>query len=275
MKRTTRLLISAVAGVLAVVLALGYGDSVRAEAQRAQRAALEAYGDEVATVCVAARDIEPGEMVDETNVVTEEWVASLLPDDALTSLDDVVGTEATSRIPARAVLTPLYFERDDEAIAVPKGKVAVSVAVDEQRAVGGAISPGDSVDVYVSSNGIADLLCRATVIDASNRLESQTDSAITWVTLAIDPETVTEVLAATAKGTVSLALPGAEVDDADLGAGEVAREGEKTEGAVAEEGEDAPTEPTEDASGETEGEAIAEEGGSSEPQGVTDAGGAP
>lgn len=209
MKRTSRLLLSVGTGLMAAALAWGYGSLVRAEAEQAQREVLAAYGSDLVVACVASRDIEPGEVLDEANVQEEEWVASLLPKDAATSLEDVVGERATSSIPARAVLNPVYFEQDDRAIEVPEGMVAVSVPSDEERSVGGAVSPGDQVDVYVSNAGVADLLCRAQVIDTSARAEETESSSIAWVTLAVEPERVAEVLAATAKGTISLVLPGA------------------------------------------------------------------
>ena len=79
MKRSVRLAISVVTGIAAAVVALAYASSVRQEAQAAQQEALARYGGELVAVCVASRDIEPGDMIDEGNVVVEEWVTSLLP----------------------------------------------------------------------------------------------------------------------------------------------------------------------------------------------------
>ncbi len=206
MKRTTRLAASAAAGILAASLSLLYGFSVRAEADQARAEVLAAYGGDLVEVCVATRDIAPGEVLDESSVRTEEWVASLAPEDAARDVAEVAGERTTSSIPARAVICPVYFQDRGGAIEVPRGKVAVSVPSDEERSVGGAIAPGDEVDVYVSEGGIADRLCSAAVIATSD--DDDEGTAITWVTLAVDPDRVSEVLAATAKGTVSLTLPG-------------------------------------------------------------------
>ena len=223
MKRTSRLLLSVGTGLMAAALAWGYGSLVRAEAEQAQREVLAAYGGDLVVACVASRDIEPGEVLDEANVQEEEWVASLLPKDAATSLEEVVGERATTSIPTRAVLNPVYFEQDERAIEVPEGMVAVSVPSDEERSVGGAVTPGDAVDVYVSNAGVADLLCRAQVIDTSARAEKTENSSIAWVTLAVEPERVAEVLAATAKGTISLVLPGTLDEGEEAEAEEAAR----------------------------------------------------
>ena len=42
-------------------------------------------------------------------------------------------------------------------------------------------------------------------------------AAVTWVTLAVSPDRVSEVLAATAVGSVSLTLPGASLEAQDGG----------------------------------------------------------
>ena len=105
-----------------------------------RRETLESYGGDLVAVCVATRDIEPGDTLDEGNVAVEEWVASLLPPDAVTSLADVAGKVATSRIPQRAVLCPAYVEARAGDLEVPDGCVAVSVASDAEHAVGGALA---------------------------------------------------------------------------------------------------------------------------------------
>ena len=102
MKRRTRIALSVISGVAAAIAALLYASSVQAEAQKAQQDALARYGGEVVSVCVATRDIEPGDVVDESCIAMEEWLASLLPSSAVTSMDDVLGKTATSRIPNRA-----------------------------------------------------------------------------------------------------------------------------------------------------------------------------
>jgi pilus_cpaB: Flp pilus assembly protein CpaB len=90
---------------------------------------------------------------------------------------------------------------------VPKGKVAVSVAVDAEHSVGGATGVGSYVDVYVQKDGVTDRLCGARVIDTSEDAGATREGKIEWVTLAADPEDVKELLGASGKGTVSLTIP--------------------------------------------------------------------
>ena len=213
MRRRTRIAISVLSGVAAAVIALLYVTAIRDEAAREQRKTMERYGGDVVSVCVATRDIEPGEVLDEGNVALEEWVSGLLPEGAMTSVRDAVGKTATSRIPKRAVLNPAYLERKESSTKVPRGRVAVSVASDAEHAVGGALERGEVVDVYVSGDALADRLVQAQVIDTSALADN--GGELKWVTLAVSPERVREVLAAASRGTITLVKPGAA--DAERG----------------------------------------------------------
>lgn len=208
MKHGKRLIASVASGLLAAALSLWYGASLQAGAEQERQEMLAAYGGDLVSVCVASRDIDAGETIDEGCVRVEEWVAGMLPSGALTSVDDAIGKQATSAIPEQAVLCPLYFEARSGSLDIPEGRVAVSVGVDAAHAVGGSIEPGTSVDVYVSANGVADRLCGAHVIDTSAQGQGAASGDLSWVTLAVEPDRVTEVLAATAKGTIALAAPG-------------------------------------------------------------------
>lgn len=201
------MVLSVASGVAAAVIALVYASSVRADAERAREDALARYGGDLVSVCVATREIDPGETLDERNVAVEEWVAGLVPSGALTSLKDATGKTATSRIPKRAVLSSAYYQRDESSIEVPRGMVAVSVASDAEHAVGGALARGDEVDVYVSKDGVADRLTQAQVIDTSALAENGGD--VTWVTLGVDRGKVGELLAARERGSITLVIPGA------------------------------------------------------------------
>ena len=218
MRRGVRFALSAISGVLVLVLVSWYGSSIRAEAERERQDLLAAYGGDVVTVCVASHDIAAGELLDEGDVRLEDWVAGLLPAGAATSIEDVVGKRVSSSVPERAVLCPVYFQERTGGLEVPEGAVAVSVAVDPAHAVGGSVAPGDAVDVYLSGAGLADRICRATVIDTSAEQTGGASGDLSWVTLAVEPDRVSELLAAVAQGTVSLVAPGSGVDES-LGTG--------------------------------------------------------
>ncbi len=216
MKRKTRIIASVLLGLAAAVLTCWYTMSVRNEVQEAQREVMASYGGDVVRVCVATRDIEPGEAIDESNVSVEDWVSSLLPSGAYTSVSDIAGTTAYSRIPKRAVLSPAYFEVSASGLDVPAGMVAVSVASDAEHALGGTLERGDTVDIYISKDAITDRLVTAQVLDTS-ALQAG-GGEITWVTLAVEPERVCELLSAASKALVTLAVSNGSAEDAANGA---------------------------------------------------------
>ena len=76
MNKSKRIAISLVAGVLAALLCMVYGSSIRSQAEQVQAETLAKYGGDRVEVCVAARDIDVGETLDETNVITQDWLTS-------------------------------------------------------------------------------------------------------------------------------------------------------------------------------------------------------
>lgn len=184
--------------------------SVQGQADAARAEALARYGGEQVEVCVAARDIAAGERVDLSSVETKLWVADLLPEDALRSNGDAIGKVATSSILKGEVVSAKRFESARDALDVPAGKAAVSVPAKAVQAVGGAVRPGMSVDVYsagdTTTTEIAEsVLVLATSVGDSGSLVSS-DSG--WITLAVAPEKVQEIIAAANKTSLHFVIPG-------------------------------------------------------------------
>lgn len=170
MNRSRRLAISAFAGLAAALVCFMAISAAHRDAERAEQEMLAQYGGELTSVCVASREIEPGEKIDEGNVVVTEWVSALLPEGAITGLSSVLGRPATAQIPAHAPLAEAYFEQREGAVDIPRGMVAVSVASDPEHAVGGMLTRGQTVDVYTLGDALADKLTSARVIDSSTWL---------------------------------------------------------------------------------------------------------
>ena len=209
-----RLMIIAVAcGVACAVCVLMFMANVQGQADAARAEALARYGGEQVEACVALRDIAAGERVDAGAVTTKLWIADLLPADAFSSSGDVVGKTATSAIFAGEVVTSRRFEARRGALEVPAGKAAISVPAKAVQAVGGAIVPGMVVDVYASGDASTSAIARGVaVLDTSLASGSGSLSDMSWVTLAVDPEKVQELVAATTRTELYIVLPGDEVD---------------------------------------------------------------
>lgn len=200
---------SVACGIACALCVFAYVSGVRGEAERARADVLSRYGGEQIEVCVAARDIAPGEAIDAAAIELRLWVADLLPADAATDLDDVVGMQPTSSILKGEVVSLRRFESSGAAIDVPEGLVAVSVPAEDVRAVGGAIAPGVRVDVYATGGTSTALIGRDVLVVATSA-SSATDSAradVTWATLAVDPSSVQELVSAAQNMDLYFALP--------------------------------------------------------------------
>ena len=209
-------------GVLCAACVLAYLTSVRGEADAARAEALARYGGEQVEVCVARRDVAAGEKLDASAVETKLWVADLLPADAVRAAGDVVGRMATSSILAGEVLSTRRFGEASTSIDVPAGFAALSVPAKTVQAVGGALAPGSRADLYASGDTATAAVARDVLVLATSAggADGAAAADVTWVTVAVKPESVQEVIAASRKAELYFALPAA-----GEGAGLDAREG--------------------------------------------------
>lgn len=202
-------------GVACALCVAAYLASVQGKVDAERAEALARYGGEQVEVCVATRDIAAGERIDLSAVETKLWVADLLPDGALQSSTDAVGKVATTSILKGEVISEKRFESSRGTLDVPAGKEAVSVPAKAVQAVGGAIRPGMSVDVYSAGDTSTAAIARGVVVLDTSVGDggSLVSSDAGWITLAVDPETVQEIIAASNKTTLYFVVPGQGVAD--------------------------------------------------------------
>lgn len=205
-----RLIAGIAAGVVAFILMLTYVASIRAEENSARQDALARYGGEQVEVCVASRDILPGETIDGSNTATASWLVNLLPADAITDYSEIEGAKVSSTILENEPIASARLEGQTETLDVPDGLCAVSVPAKEANAVGGALGMGSVVDVYAHTDSGFKLLGTDLLVLATSNSSTETASSkgLEWVTLAVTPESVQELLTASYGGSLYFALPG-------------------------------------------------------------------
>lgn len=185
--------------------------AVRSEVDEARAEALARYGGDQIEVCVAKRDLAAGDVVDEGSVTTKLWVADLLPDQAVTDPSHIVGQRLGSAIYKGEVICARRTEARQSTLDVPMGKAAISVPAQAVQAVGGSIEPGMTVDVYATGpSTTAPLVQGALVLASSARSEDASASMGEWITLAVVPERVQEVVAAAQNLELYFVLPAAD-----------------------------------------------------------------
>lgn len=215
MKRRFRFVLAGAFALLSVMLCVLYGQQVRSEAERMRAEALERYGGEVVTLVVAAEGLEAGDVVSKQNTVEKDWVSDLAPSEAVLSQDSVMGAEVTVPVAAGVPLTALNFRDDEGSLEVPSGCVALSLPVTEKTALPASAGVGTLLVAYeVRDEGTRIVAARLEILRATGG-EQGTVGSRAAITVAVSPNEVAAVLAASAEGTLRLALPADDV--ADLG----------------------------------------------------------
>ena len=197
-------------GVLAALCVFAYTATIKSEASMARAAAIQQYGGERVPVLVATKTIPIGGTVDESNATVQEWLVDFLPQgQAAQSHEQLEGLVAQSEI---RVSEPILLERVGDGssrITVPDGLAAASVASDDVLAVGGAIRAGSVVDVYVeAASGEITMIGERILVLETSTPDDAGDKQISWVTLAVTPSSVSELISASARGTIHFVLPG-------------------------------------------------------------------
>ncbi len=209
-KQRKQALVAGACGIIAALCVFAYTATIQSEASMARASAIRSYGGERVEVLVANRTIPIGGTIDESNTSVQEWLVDFLPQgQAAQSYEELQGLVAQTEI---RVNEPVLLERVGDGssrITVPDGLAAASVASDDVLAVGGAIRAGSVVDVYVeASSGEITMLGKHILVLETSTLEDSKEKQISWVTLAVKPSSVSDLIAAASKGTIHFVLPG-------------------------------------------------------------------
>lgn len=212
-KQRKQALVAGACGIIAALCVFAYTATIQSEASMARASAIRSYGGERAEVLVANKTIPIGGTIDESNTSVQEWLVDFLPQgQAAQSYEELQGLVAQTEI---RVNEPVLLERVGDGssrITVPDGLAAASVASDDVLAVGGAIRAGSVVDVYVeASSGEITMLGEHILVLETSTLEDSKEKQISWVTLAVKPSSVSDLIAAASKGTIHFVLPGNSV----------------------------------------------------------------
>lgn len=201
-----RVVFALACAALAVMLCLSYADTVRAEAQQQRDEALARYGGELTSLVVARKALEPGDVVESSDIYEREWVAELAPQGACTSVDDVLGKEITVPVAENTPLSELSFRERTELGEIPEGHVALCVAITDKLGISRAVAVGTKLMCYVVDAQGSELIAQdVSVLAAPGEQAPQTSGA--QLTLSIPFDRVSAVLSASAAGTLRIVIP--------------------------------------------------------------------
>lgn len=213
MRRGKALAAGIACGAICAACVLFYLQDVSGQAEADRAEALSRYGGEQVEVCVAKRDVAAGETLDASAVEMRLWIADLLPEEVVRESSEVVGKRVSSSILKGEALSLKRFGESDAAVDVPSGFVAVSVPARDVQAVGGAISPGSEVDVYATGQSSTKRIAREVLVLATSAASvGQKGSAesVSWVTLAVEPRSVQEIVTVAQTAELYFTLPSGE-----------------------------------------------------------------
>ncbi|WP_167285368.1 Flp pilus assembly protein CpaB [Marilutibacter alkalisoli] len=192
-------------GIIAALLSVSYIQERVAEATAAVQV-------EVAEtqVVVSRRNLDIGDTISESDMVTRNMPVDFVPADAVTTenyvgfIDRMVRSPIKQGTPLSAsALVPAY---DKFSHVIVPGKVGYTLSVNENNSISGMIAPGDRVDILLTYSGDKDfgggkksnqgdkvvpLLENITVLATGTRIgdvpEGMGDSAFSSVTLELAP----------------------------------------------------------------------------------------
>ncbi|MDR2586666.1 MAG: Flp pilus assembly protein CpaB [Coriobacteriales bacterium] len=216
-----RLILALLCGLVAAAAMALYATGVRAEATQAREEALASYGGEQVEVYSAVRDIAVGETLTSENVSPRLWLSDLLPAGALCDRDEVLGQTVTVALMENEPVIAAKLGALKTPVSVPDGLCAVSIPSEDVLAVGGAIQAGSFVTVYAVNATTVEMIAEEVLIlETSNGTQVASGEAsglfggsgsrpqLSWVTLAVEPDTAQELIAASRSGDLHLVLPG-------------------------------------------------------------------
>lgn len=208
MKGGASKVVAVACGVGCAVCVALYTQGVSQQAAQDRAEALERFGGEQVSVCVAKSDLVAGRPISGSDVEVRPWVVSLLPDDPVFEVAEAAGMIPASTILAGEVVSHRRFDAAEDALSVPDGLVALSVPAKDVQVVGGAVAAGNRVDVYATGASSTQLIGQQVPVLSTSVDAGESDGGLSWITLALAPDRVQEVVAAAQTAQLYFALPG-------------------------------------------------------------------
>ncbi len=218
-----RIIFASACAVLAALLGLSYADAVKAEAQQERNEAIARYGGDVVSVAVANRQLKAGDVIQEGDVTSRDWVLDLVPEGAITSTDDLVGKKLSAPVAKNGVLTDACFQKSGQTMAVPDGLVGISIPVSDKLGISADTAQGTKLVAYEVGKGGSEQIGDSVVLLSSLAQTAEGENPES-ISLAVKGADVDRILSASAAGTLSFVLPANGANAKDLGSTKVSKD---------------------------------------------------
>ncbi len=188
---------------------------------------------EMGQIVLARQDLRYGERIEADALVEAPWPVFALPEDAFTSIEDLVSDPDRPRVALRAMdaREPIFPAKvsapgADAGIGakLTRGMRAFTIQVNVTTGVSGFLRPGDFVDVFWTgrtANGeitrLIDSQLRLVAVDQSADMDRRNAVAVARnVTVEATPQQVAALAQAQSTGRLSLALVGLDDDSSEF-----------------------------------------------------------
>ena len=213
MRTKLSLSLGIICALISGVLFYTYTQNIQNSMQEERAETLSQYGGEQVEVCIATRPLAAGEKMTADLMQKHTWLVDLLPKDVIQNPEEVIGQTLASPILEGEPISKQRFSAEKQELSVPENSVALSLPAQDVRSVGGALTEGMKVDVYAtgkseSSRILNDALVLATSLGSAKEESSQ----LNWITLAVDPERVEEIVEASHRLELCFVLPNPDLE---------------------------------------------------------------
>lgn len=202
-----RVVIAVLCAVVAAVSLMFYTQHIHSQSISARDEALKDYGSDTTQIVVASRDIAPGELLNDSNLIYATWVVDLLPRDVVRDIGEISGKTSAGPLVQGQALSMIHVrDASSSTISVPDGYEALSLKLEKSHALSGLIEAGMLVDIYERSTSSSVLMGERIQVLAS----AQDGSNSVYLTLQVPEEHVVELLQAEQTSDVYITLPASE-----------------------------------------------------------------
>lgn len=169
-------------------------------------------------VVVAARDLSLGTVLTAEDVKLVGWPGGLLPEGYSSSVEEVLGRGVITRVVLNEPLISSKIAVKEAGgglpIVIPEGMRGVSVRVDDVISIAGFVMPGTRVDVLVTldqaDNPVTKLILQNVPVLTSGQVIEQAEDGqpiqVTVITVLVSPDEAEELVLASTRGRIQLAL---------------------------------------------------------------------
>ncbi|MCV2870872.1 Flp pilus assembly protein CpaB [Defluviimonas sp. WL0050] len=214
---------SILVALLGIAVAGGSAFAAREYLDRSSAVASTDPEAALVSVIVAGHDIPFGQPIQANMLQVMSWPRAALPPGAITDLDVLVAQpgmpprRATRAMSQGELILASKISEFGEKVTIVQtlgaNTRAMAISVDAQTAVGGFVTPGDSVDIVLTQGGgdglrAITILQNIRIIGVDQQADEQSDqpSVARTVTVEVTPEQSQTLALAQKAGTLSLSL---------------------------------------------------------------------